>query len=311
MGNKHRKKWKQEEKPLVTKVYDGKTDKKWGEEQRKEDSVTCSLVKEPTILLSLRAKYKIKLLMAEYTSKEWIGYLQGEEYDDGDILVSDLLIPPHEESSYTEAVAEPFNQPGDCIGVIHSHHGMRAFHSGTDQSHVDRNFPISITVARETGTSASEGKLEFDAVSSKTTPCGKFLMVKATVMYLNPEPDFDEKAWLEEAKTNVAKGNKVYGCAKTGQGSNPAYPYNCYGQQAAFDRQAIAKKESEGWGDKDKVPILVTKKMIDALSKRIFDQCNGLVLTRVQLAKILEEHPTAHIDGDFNSDDIFTDKWSP
>jgi len=319
MSKKHKKRWdgedKKEDKPLVTKVYDGKTEKKWGEDQKKEDSVTCSLVREPVVFIALRAKYKIKMLMMEYTTKEWIGYLQGDEYEDGDVLVNDLIIPPHEESSYAEAVAEPFNKPDECVGVIHSHHGMRAFHSGTDQSHVDRNFPISITVARETGTTASEGKLEFDAVSNKTTPCGKFLMVKATVRYLNPEPDFDEKAWLEEAKANVAKGNKVYGCAYQG-GANPAYPHGCQGYQSGFDRQGIAKKEAEadkkdGWGDKDKVPILITKKMCDALSQRIFDQCNGLILSRVQLAKILEEHPTAHIDGDFDSDNIWTTKWSP
>ena len=151
---------------VTRRIYDGTgSSSGWGSKQRQEEKITCSLVGEPDIMIGLRARKKISLLMEAYQHKEWLGYLVGEKTEDWDFIVHDLVIPPHEEANAGSATAEPFNVPDGCIGVIHSHHGMSAFHSGTDDSHVDRNFPVSITVARGTG-----DKLEYSAVGFELLP---------------------------------------------------------------------------------------------------------------------------------------------
>ena len=80
---------------------------------------------------------------------------------------------------------------------------MGAFHSGTDQDYVDKNFPVSITVAKK-----GQGGLEFDAVSHQTTQCGKGTTGKGTVKYVAPTPTFDTEAFMKEAEDNIDKGKR-------------------------------------------------------------------------------------------------------
>jgi len=167
----------------------------------KKDEIQCSLVGEAKVVLSIRVQQKIRLLLEEYPSKEWMGYLVGERKKSS-LIVNDLIIPPHAEASGSSAEAEPFHAPKETIGAIHSHHSMGAFHSQTDQNHVDRNYPCSITVAR------NGSGVNYDAVAHTKTPCGKSTHNKATVVLLAVRPDFDAKKFLEEAKENIDKGDK-------------------------------------------------------------------------------------------------------
>lgn len=180
----------------------------WGNKAKVEADIKCSLVGDSTtIYIECTPKHKIAMLMEEYPSREWIGYLTGGISEDGNtFFVEDVIIPPHESASMAEAIAKPFQRPDNCIGVIHSHNSMGAFHSGTDMSHVDKNFPISITVAKRYNATA----MEMDAVSTKYTPCKKAIMVKCEVLYTDPEPTFDTEAFLKGAKTNVSLGVTVY-----------------------------------------------------------------------------------------------------
>ena len=178
----------------------------WGNKAKIEANITCSLVKSPTIYLEHIVRQKLELLMTEYPHREWLAYLVGEVSEDGNgYFIEDIYIPPHESASAAEEVAEPFKVPDRCIGVIHSHNSMSAFHSGTDQTHVDKNFPVSITIAKK-----YQSEIEFDAVSTQYTPCNKAVTVKCPVKYIQPEPTFDTEEWLEDAKANVDKGIKVY-----------------------------------------------------------------------------------------------------
>jgi len=174
----------------------------WGKQQA-GGHIQCSLTKAPTIYLDSTPRQKITILMGEYTHQEWIGYLVGRLPEKDNIFVEDLVIPPHEEVSSASATAEPFHVPEHCVGVIHSHHSMGAFHSGTDQSFVDMNFPVSITVAMQ------GGELTFDAVSNRLTPCNKTITLKCLVKFVQPQPLFNKEEWLKEAKENIAKGNRV------------------------------------------------------------------------------------------------------
>lgn len=248
--------------------------KEWGQDQRGEEEVTCSLVGEPKVLLNLTSKYKIHFLMDEYPGREWLGYLVGSITAEGHFIIEDLTIPPHKESTYSSAEAEPFNIPGDCVGFIHSHHRMGAFHSSTDQTHVDRNYPLSITVAKGT-----DGKIEYDAVSHTQTPCGKAVCIKATVKYLSPDPTFDTEVWLKEAKENIDKGweTKVY----DGKVLYPIY------KPGGFDRQAA----SQGKLPDDTPPVtVITKKMIDKASAKIIED-RGVIVSRSEIIDMLVKNP--------------------
>ena len=174
-------------------------------EHSAEPDIVCSLVESPDIFLEVLAKQKIQVLMEEYKSQEWLAYLVGKETEMGDYMVMDISVPPHASAYGASAEAEPFYQPKDCIGVIHSHHSMGAFHSGTDQSYVDKNFPVSVTVAR-----GQNNQLAFDAVHYTKTSCSRFINIKCQVKYLQPKLLFDRAKFLEAAKRNIDKGKRVY-----------------------------------------------------------------------------------------------------
>jgi hypothetical protein len=168
--------------------------------------ITCSMIKEPNVYLERQVVDKINLLMDAYPHQEWLGYMVGTETD-GDYLVNELVIPPHASASGASAEAEPMNIPDGCVGLIHSHNSMRAFHSGTDQAHVDRNYPISVTVAKPAG------QIEYDTISCHRTECGKDAIVKGHIKYVQPAPTFNAHDWLEAAKAKIDKNKTtiVYG----------------------------------------------------------------------------------------------------
>jgi len=173
----------------------------WHVRRSNDSLVNCSLCKAPVVYLEPLARQKIEVLIDAYPHQEWLGYLVGNIPDKESIFVEDLVIPPHKEASGCSAEAEPFCIPENCIGIIHSHHSMGAFHSGIDQSYIDRNFPVSITVAKKAG------NLEYDAVCYGITPCDKPTLNKSTVLYIQPKPLFHVKAFLQEAKRNIDKSS--------------------------------------------------------------------------------------------------------
>jgi len=211
----------------------------------KEEKVTCSLVKSIGIYLDLTPRQKIQLLMDKYQYKEWIGYLVGEFYDNGDLYVSDVVIPPHEEASGASATAEPHHHPEKCVGIIHSHNSMGAFHSGTDHEYVDGNYPVSITVAKK-----ANSPLEWDADMVTETPCGKKVRFDCQVYYLAPEPSFDTEKWLEEACKNVEKGTK------TAQFYQYPYKYANYGNGVQQTKSKSVKELLEEKEENEYIDML-------------------------------------------------------
>lgn len=228
--------------------------------KKADEGVKCSLVSNPVIYIEPIPKYKIELLMEEYASQEWLAYLVGKVSKKNNIFVEDISVPPHESVTSASAEAEPFNIPDDCVGIIHSHHSMGAFHSGTDQNYVDKNFLVSITVARNTA------GLSFDAVSCQQTPCGKTTTGKSVVKYVRPDPTFDSEAFLKEAKDNIDKGkfSRVvirYGNEKpswpeenddefsnlgiTGYSDEEIYPYTNNHLPSSIKKKYLSKREKK------------------------------------------------------------------
>jgi len=187
----------------------------WGKARKPELEVVCSLTKAPVILFEPAVKQKIALLMEEYPHQEWLAHMVGVKTQLGNYQIKDISVPPHDTVGGAHAEGTPvlgydpdkgytLAEPKDCVGFIHSHNGMGAFHSGTDQDYVDRNYPVSITV------SSKGGQIAYDAISYQKTPCGKAITLKCEVKHLLPEPLFDKDKFLKQAKANIDRGKAVY-----------------------------------------------------------------------------------------------------
>lgn len=212
----------------------------WKVGKDQEPTIQCSLVRAPAVYLEPIPRSKIQFLMKEYPNQEWLAYMTGRISEKENIFVEDISVPPHKEASGASAEAEPFHIPENCVGFIHSHHTMGAFHSATDQAFVDKNYPVSITVARK------DDSLTFDAVSYQETPCGKGITLKSSVKYVQPEPLFDKDSFLKGAKKNIDKGKKFI--PVTYKYVRPPYrgvTYPPYGEGYAMDDEGNALSQQE------------------------------------------------------------------
>jgi len=92
---------------------------------------------------------KISILMDLFPTTEWLGYLTGMNENDI-IIVNDILIPTQTASSGSVTNID-FSVPNgiSIIGVIHSHHGIGAFFSGTDNEWINQNHNLSIVVSKD------------------------------------------------------------------------------------------------------------------------------------------------------------------
>ena len=174
--------------------------KQWKVDRDDISGLECSLVQTKLIYIEPIPRQKIEYLMSEYHHQEWMGYMVGE-IQGNKVYMQDLSIPIHALATGGMAEAVPFSEPEHCVGVIHSHHSMGAFHSGTDQEYVDKNYPVSVTVACRVGS-----KLEFDATCYLRTPCGKGTTKKCEVKYVMSEPLFNRDIFLGEAKDRISQG---------------------------------------------------------------------------------------------------------
>ncbi len=179
--------------------------KQWKVDRDDISGLECSLVQTKIIYIEPIPRQKIGYLMSEYLHQEWMGYMVGE-IQGNKVYMQDLSIPIHAQASGGMAEVVPFSEPEHCVGVIHSHHSMGAFHSGTDQEYVDKNYPVSVTVACRTGS-----ELEFDATCYLRTPCGKGTTKKCEVKYVMFEPLFDRDVFLLEVKGRISQGRGEVG----------------------------------------------------------------------------------------------------
>ena len=147
----------------------------------------CGMVSDTfEIFIAPKAKIKIDLLMSLFPDTEWLAYLTGEGN-----LIEDIVIPEQEVTSSTVTVIE-FPKDVETIGVIHSHHGMGSFFSGTDNDYINSNHNISICVSHE----------EMTGVSRIKTPCGALKTVPLSIVFhYNVELNVEE--FLNEVDTNI------------------------------------------------------------------------------------------------------------
>jgi hypothetical protein len=143
-------------------------------------------------------KEKIEYLMKKYPSTEWLAYLVGEKVNDNDYLVTDLIIPKQTVTGVNVYdVKYNWNESDiNIIGVIHSHHSMGAFFSGTDDAYINQNHDISIVVSTSTSSSI-ESQLRIKVSNDR------FLLITPTVVFLS-ENLVDEAEFKKEIEDNIS-----------------------------------------------------------------------------------------------------------
>jgi hypothetical protein len=161
--------------PIKAKVFQVKTEEYFG-----ECGVIPAVVYMPHVVND-----RIRALINEYPTKEWLAYLRGNG-----MTIASLLIPKQEVGyAFVDNIEYPKGVT-DIIGVVHSHHSFDATHSGTDDKYLVGNHHISIV----TGT---DGRYEVK-VKSKV-PCGKVLIRTGEVKLITE----DMTEFIEYAKGQI------------------------------------------------------------------------------------------------------------
>jgi len=113
---------------------------------------------------------------AVYDNIEWIALLVGTRSENGlDIQVNSLRVPLQECSHSTCALVRQEPLTPDVVGVVHSHHSMRAFFSVTDDKTLNTRFPMSLVVAQTHHDSPTIEQLlgfSYKAEGRAALPCG-------------------------------------------------------------------------------------------------------------------------------------------
>lgn len=151
-----------------------------------------------SIVFSVLADEKIKRLMKVFPNLEWLGYLVGEvNRERSNVYVEDIIIPKQMVSSGAVTNVEyEWNEGLPIIGVIHSHHGMGAFFSGTDDAYINQNHDVSIVVATRTGA-------EIKAQVRIKAPCGKFYICDNVKFAVNAPFVLDVGSFMEVIIANI------------------------------------------------------------------------------------------------------------
>lgn len=151
--------------------------------------------KDVVVYLKPVVKRKIDILMNKYQSREWLAYLIGKNN-----IIDDIIFPKQKASAASVSDIEfPSNLKEKIIGVIHSHHSMGTFFSGTDHEYINGNHDISIVVSKN----------GFGCDVRWNTPCGGKITIKAKVkIYLHT--NFNEDAFVKDVEEKMELPVPIY-----------------------------------------------------------------------------------------------------
>jgi proteasome lid subunit RPN8/RPN11 len=80
-------------------------------------------------------------------SQEWAVWLVGTRSENGLDVVVDGAKVPTQRRSVGNVVIPQMEIPSEVVGVLHSHHGMGAFFSGTDNQEFNTRYALSIVIS--------------------------------------------------------------------------------------------------------------------------------------------------------------------
>lgn len=135
---------------------------------------SCPVSKASTGVLEFPPELVAKVSGAVQDSIEWMVLLLGERSADGfHVKVTDFRVPKQRRSGADVKMAEPMEGDGSTVddavvGVLHSHHRMGAFFSGTDNNELNPFFKSSIVVAQ----AKTALGFSYKAEGKVTLPCG-------------------------------------------------------------------------------------------------------------------------------------------
>lgn len=135
---------------------------------------SCPVTKASTGVLEFSPELVAKVAGAVKDKIEWMVLLLGERSADGfHVKVTDFRVPKQRRSGADVKMAEPMEGDGSTVddavvGVLHSHHSMGAFFSGTDNTELNPFFKSSIVVAQ----AKSALGFAYKAEGKVVLPCG-------------------------------------------------------------------------------------------------------------------------------------------
>jgi len=142
---------------------------------------------------------KIKKLQNYYPSLEWLAYLEGEvDHENKHVLVTDIVIPDSQEVTSVNVynVEYGWSDGRKIIGVIHSHHSMGAFFSGTDDAYINQNHDVSIVVSTS-DQSPIKGQVRMK------TRCGSYILAEDLNFSVKHKKVLDEEAFEKEFTSKI------------------------------------------------------------------------------------------------------------
>lgn len=148
------------------------------------------------------ADQKIKKLQSYYKSLEWLMYLVGTvDHEAHTVTVTDLVLPDSQQvtgvSVYNVEYDWPVLEDGKSIcGVIHSHHSMGAFFSGTDDAYINQNHDVSIVVATNPN-SPIKGQVR------TKTPCNAYVLSENVTFSIKYPQVLDEEEFEKQFTAKI------------------------------------------------------------------------------------------------------------
>jgi len=128
---------------------------------------------KPILMIDSGTFGVLRCLADKYPNSEWGVYLIGEIDKDGDGICSSHLIP---KQHTTGGSVLPDSDVDNVVCWLHSHHGMGAWHSGTDRQYA--NYPFIATV------SLQQGKFDISAKKRFLFPCcNKYILVDTDIQF--------------------------------------------------------------------------------------------------------------------------------
>ena len=165
---------------------------------------SCDKVTVPKYHISfdLLSHQKINKLKEFYPRLEWLAYLVGTvDHENAKVVVEDLVIPDSQQVT-TASVYNVEYEWGvlpdgkQIIGVIHSHHTMGAFFSGTDDAYINQNHDVSIVVATAKGR-------EIKSQIRVKVPCGAYVLAEDITYSVNYPQVLDEAEFEASFKDKI------------------------------------------------------------------------------------------------------------
>lgn len=186
----------------------------------------CPITRKSHGIIQMPPQLLAAISTAVTDHHEWAIILYGRREQDGFLVkVDKISIPPTQRRTGNNVDIDEVDLTPDVVGVLHSHHTMGAFFSGTDEAHFNDKFPTSIVVAvpkaqnntNTVGPIAKTLGFDYKAEGRVKLPCGALAVVKFRVV---PDPK-KVKDWPEAKELQFPLITKDENDQNLGDCSNP------------------------------------------------------------------------------------------